>query len=59
MKNHRTLSENAELLPCPTCGTEDTEMLVWDTAIGEVDLVICPVCGTRYNPFTGELWWSL
>ena len=58
MKNHSATSENSEPLPCPTCGNEETEALLWDNAAGETDLVICPVCGTCYNPFTGELWWT-
>lgn len=43
------------LIPCPACGNDDPEALIWDEPDGGVNFVRCAVCGTRYDPFTGEL----
>ena len=47
--------DNRACTPCPTCGNDDIDKLVWDDPDGGADFVTCLVCGTRYNPITGEL----
>jgi ribosomal protein S27E len=45
---------NRFAVPCPTCGNDDIDTLVWDDPRGGADFVTCLVCGTRYDPITGE-----
>jgi hypothetical protein len=47
--------DNRACAPCPTCGNDNVDTLVWDDPDGGADFVTCLVCGTRYNPITGEL----
>ncbi|MHB8217068.1 MAG: hypothetical protein ACYDDS_13405 [Candidatus Sulfotelmatobacter sp.] len=47
--------DNRAFAPCPTCGNDDVDTLVWDGPDGGADFVTCLVCGTRYNPIKGEL----
>lgn len=42
-------------MPCPTCGNEDVDTLVWDEPAEFTAFVTCILCGTRYSPFTGEI----
>ncbi len=49
--------ENRAFVPCPTCGNDDIDTLVWDDPDGGIDFVVCLECGTRYHPFTGEPQW--
>ncbi len=41
--------------PCPTCGNDDVDKLVWDDPETGLDFVTCFVCGTRFSPLTGEI----
>jgi len=41
------------IVPCPTCGNDDLDKLVFDDPAGGADLVVCLVCGTRYDLLTG------
>jgi formate dehydrogenase maturation protein FdhE len=45
----------AGFVPCPTCGNDDVDTLVWDDEEGGADFVRCTVCGTRYDPISGEI----
>jgi transcription elongation factor Elf1 len=47
--------DNRAFAPCPTCGNDDVDTLVWDDPDGGADFVTCIPCGTRYNPITGQL----
>ncbi len=40
--------DNHAAVPCPTCGNDDIDTLVWDDDV-ESDFVTCHACRTRYN----------
>jgi len=42
-------------VPCPECGNDDVDMLVWDDPAGEDGFLTCWLCATRYKPLTGEV----
>jgi len=46
---------NRAFAPCPTCGNDDIDTLVWDDPESGFDFVTCMVCATRHNPLTGEV----
>lgn len=46
--------DNRASVPCPTCGNDDVDSLIWDNPNGGSSFVTCFRCGTRYNPETGE-----
>jgi hypothetical protein len=46
--------DNRAFAPCPTCGNDDIDSLVWDDPDGWNGFVLCLACGTLYNPMTGE-----
>jgi uncharacterized Zn finger protein len=47
--------DNRAFAPCPTCGNDDIDTLVWDDLYGWDGFVKCLACGTLYNPINGEL----
>jgi len=57
MKKSWTDAEGASFEPCPTCGNDNQDTLVWDDPEGGADFITCIVCGTRYDPLTGEPQW--
>jgi|HubBroStandDraft_4_1064222.scaffolds.fasta_scaffold1096828_1 hypothetical protein len=42
--------DNRASAPCPTCGNDDIDTLVWDDPDSWNGFVMCLACGTRYNP---------
>jgi uncharacterized Zn finger protein len=48
-------NDNRAFIPCPTCGNDDVETLVWDELYGWDGFVKCLACGTIFNPMSGEL----
>lgn len=46
---------NRACTPCPLCGNDDMDTLVWDNPEHGTEFVTCLTCGTRYNPLTGEI----
>jgi len=53
-RENRKEDRRRALVPCPTCGNDDLDKLVFDDPASGVDLVACLICGTRYNQLTGE-----
>jgi len=49
--------DNRAPIPCPVCGNDDIDTLVWDDPESGAQFVTCLACGTRYNPFTDESQW--
>jgi ribosomal protein S27E len=49
---------NKAAVPCPTCGNDDIDTLIWDDPADLAAFVTCVLCGTRYNPFTGQIQMS-
>ena len=47
--------ENRASMPCPNCGNDDINTLVWDDPDMGGDFVTCLVCGTRHNPLTNQI----
>lgn len=47
--------DNRSSDPCPICGNDDMDTLVWDDPDLGTELVTCLICGIRYSPLTGEI----
>jgi formate dehydrogenase maturation protein FdhE len=47
--------ENRASFPCPVCGNDDIDGLVWDDPETGSDFVTCLICETRYNPLTNDI----
>jgi formate dehydrogenase maturation protein FdhE len=54
-RRNKLAGDNRTFAPCPTCGNDDVDTLIWDDPDGGAEFVRCAVCGTRYSPINGEL----